>query len=66
MQYEFELNSMLREKERASNEKIEGMKESGKDKRENVKQAAKKFESSGNDVLEGGIRLDDFNPQIGQ
>ena len=65
MQYEFELNSMLRNEERASNERIEGMKEAGKDKREKVKQTSKKFESSGNDVLEGGIRLNDFNPQIG-
>ena len=65
MQYEFELNSMLRNEERASNERIEGMKEAGKDKREKVKQTSKKFESSGNDVLGGGVGIDDFNPQIG-
>jgi len=65
MQYEFELNSILRDQERSSSERIEGMKEKGKDKREKVKASAKKFESSGNDVLGGGVGLDDFNPQIG-
>jgi len=65
MAYEFELNQQLRSQERQSTEKVEGMKEAGKDKRENVKANAKKFESSGNDVLGGGMGLDKFNPQIG-
>ena len=30
-----------------------------------MKVDTKTFESSGNDVLEGGMRLSDFNPQIG-
>jgi hypothetical protein len=30
-----------------------------------MKADTKKFESSGNDILEGGMRLSDFNPQIG-
>ena len=65
MQFEFDLNTSLRDQERASTEKVEGMKEAGKDKRENVKASAKKFESSGNDILGGGLGLDKFNPQIG-
>ena len=65
MQFEFDLNQQLRGQERESTEKIETMKESGKDKREKVKQESKRFESSGNDILEGGMRLSDFNPQIG-
>ena len=65
MAYEFELNNQLRAQERQSTEKVEGMKEQGKDRRENVKQTSKKFESSGNDILGGGMGLDKFNPQIG-
>tara|TARA_R110000737_G_scaffold235577_1_gene248256 strand:- start:607 stop:2697 length:2091 start_codon:yes stop_codon:yes gene_type:complete len=65
MQFEFDLNTSLRDQERASTEKVEGMKEAGKDKRENVKATAKKFESSGNDILGGGMGLDKFTPQIG-
>ena len=65
MQFEFDLNTSLRDQERNSTEKLEGMKEAGKDKRENVKANAKKFESSGNDILGSGIGLDKFNPQIG-
>tara|TARA_R110001592_G_scaffold201302_1_gene450393 strand:+ start:475 stop:2847 length:2373 start_codon:yes stop_codon:yes gene_type:complete len=65
MQFEFDLNSSLRDQERDSTEKLEGMKEQGKDRRENVKQTSKKFESSGNDILGGGMGLDKFNPQIG-
>ena len=63
--YEFELNNQLRDLERQSSEKVEGMKEQGKDRREKVKADAKKFESSGNDILGGGLGLDKFNPQIG-
>ena len=65
MQYEFELNQQLRNAERVSNERMEGMKEEGKDRREKVKAQAKRFESSGNDILGGGIGLDKFTPQIG-
>ena len=65
MTYEFQLNNQLRAQERASTEKVEGMKERGKDRREKVKQTSKKFESSGNDILGGGMGLDKFNPQIG-
>ena len=65
MQFEFDLNQSLRDQERSSTEKLETMKEAGKDKRENIKQTSKKFESSGNDILGGGMGLDKFNPQIG-
>ena len=68
MQFEFDLNQKLRTQERESNENMEIMKEEGKDRREGVKnqaKTAKKFESSGNDILGGGMGLDKFNPQIG-
>ena len=65
MQFEFDLNQSLRDQERASTEKMETMKERGKDRREKVKQSPKKFESSGNDILGGGMGLDKFTPQIG-
>ena len=65
MQFEFDLNQSLRRQERESAQEIETMKEVGKDKRETVKASAKKFESSGNDILGGGMGLDKFNPQIG-
>ena len=65
MQFEFDLNQSLRDQDRNSTEKLEGMKEAGKDKRENMKQEPKRFESSGNDILGGGMGLDKFTPQIG-
>ena len=65
MQFEFELNQQIRDIERLENRGIEKMKEDGKDKRENMKQTSKKFESSGNDILGGGMGLDKFNPQVG-
>ena len=66
MQFEFDLNMKIQNMSRQDNKEIEGMKEEGKDRREKMKADTKKFESSGNDVLEGGMRLSDFNPQIGQ
>ena len=65
MQFEFDLNESLRQEERSDNMNMEKMKEDGKDKREKVKAGTKKFESSGNDILGGGLGLDKFNPQIG-
>lgn len=71
MQFEFELNQQLRDAERASVERVEAMKEQGKDIREGQKERgkdareAKKFESSGNDVLSGGMGLGAFNPRVG-
>jgi len=70
MAYEFELNEKLRNQESLEKRDSEKLKESGLDKREEMKQTnspkpAKKFESSGNDILGGGLGLDKFNPQIG-
>ena len=65
MQFEFDLNNQLRDKERASTEMLEGMKEQGKDKREKAKQDTKKFESSGNDIKGDGMSLDKVNQKIG-
>ena len=61
MAYEFELNQQLREQDRGQAMKLEQVKQDGKVKQEQ----AKKFESSGNDILGGGVGLDKFNPQIG-
>jgi len=60
MQFEFDLNQQLRQGERQDKMQLDTMKEDRKDQRE-----TKKFESSGNDILGGGIGLDKFNPQIG-
>ena len=65
MQFEFDLNQKLRSQDRRQTTQLEMMKENGKDRREKVKQDSKKFESSGNDILGGGLGLDKFNPQIG-
>ena len=65
MAYEFELNQQIRGQEKEQAMGMEKMKEDGKDRRENMKQTSKKFESSGNDILGGGMGLDKFNPQIG-
>ena len=64
MQYEFELNQKLQQQQRVETRDLEQMKEDGKDRRE-VAKTTKKFESSGNDILGGGIGLDKFTPQIG-
>tara|TARA_R110002012_G_scaffold155178_1_gene316050 strand:+ start:1012 stop:3375 length:2364 start_codon:yes stop_codon:yes gene_type:complete len=61
MQYEFELNQQLRDQDRSQAMKLEQVKQDGKVKQEQ----AKKFESSGNDILGGGVGLDKFTPQIG-
>ena len=65
MQFEFDLNQQIRNMERSDTKDLEKMKEDGKDRRENIKANTKKFESSGNDILGGGMGLDKFTPQIG-
>ena len=70
MAYEFELNQKIRNQESIEKRDSEKRKEEGLDKREVMKQTnspkpAKKFESSGNDILGGGMGLDKFTPQIG-
>ena len=61
MQFEFELNQKLRDQERGQAMRLEQVKQDGKVKQEQ----AKKFESSGNDILGSGVGLDKFNPQVG-
>ena len=61
MAYEFELNQKMNSQDQSQTMNLERMKEDGKDRREN----AKRFESSGNDILGGGMGLDKFTPQIG-
>jgi len=64
MQFEFDLNQSLRDQERNETRGLEQMKEEGKDRRENMKQTSKKFESSGNDIL-GGVNLGNYTPKVG-
>ena len=52
MQLEFDLNSQLQGSERQSREKIADMKNKG--------QEIKKFESSGNDIVTGGVGLENL------
>ena len=74
MQLEFELNSRLQSGERELKDKQEAMKEDRKDARvdrqaqhqkdladrKNQGDSLKKFESSGNDIVTGGVGLDQF------
>ena len=76
MAYEFELNSKLKKEERSVNNQLNVMKEDRKDSRvdrqamhqrdmiDQRKQgdSLKKFESSGNDIITGGVDLDRFTP----
>ena len=79
MQFEFDLNMRMKDKDSGAQRNMEEFREDRKDRREEKaathasemarqKQAVgttKKFESSGNDILGGGLGLDKFNPQIG-
>ena len=76
MAYEFELNSKLKKEERSVNNQLNVMKENRKDDRidrqamhqrdmiDQRKQgdSLKRFESSGNDIITGGVDLDRFTP----
>ena len=53
MQFEFDLNQKLNAPSMATGES------------KPPQETSKKFESSGNDILGGGIGLDKFNPQVG-
>ena len=64
MQFEYDLSQKVSNTDRRSNMDVEKLKEGGKDRRENMKQTSKKFESSGNDILGGGMGLDKFGPKI--
>ena len=79
MQYEFELNMQMQSTEAATKKEDASVKEDRLDEREKMKgkqktelevtkqenRPAKKFESSGNDILGGGMGLDKFGPKIG-
>ena len=79
MNHEFELNMKMQGSQRQVQNESDVMKEDRKDQRtqmqasqqsELLKQKqmgenTKKFESSGNDILGGGLGLDKFSPQIG-
>ena len=73
MDHEFQINMQLRGVENETIDKRDDKREDRKDKRENVKaqnnqaikqgESLKKFESSGNDVVGGGLGLDKFDPR---
>ena len=79
MQFEFELNIEMQGLQDEAKRNVESMKEDRKDQRtqmegkqkselevqKQVGRPTKKFESSGNDILGGGLGLDKFNPKIG-
>ena len=79
MQLEFEYNMRLKGVETEGQKSKEKEKEDRKDERTRIQASQqselieqrktgsppKKFESSGNDILGGGVGLDKFNPQIG-
>ena len=71
MAYEFELNQKLQQKQDQLVEQKENIKEDRKDQRVKLQgeerrksqDSAKKFESSGNDILGGGIDMSGFDPR---
>jgi hypothetical protein len=79
MQFEFELNLKMQGIQDEAKQNTESMKEDRKDQRTQMEgrqkselevqkqtsRPTKKFESSGNDILGGGLGLDKFNPKIG-
>jgi hypothetical protein len=71
MAYEFQLNMQMQQKQDALTDKKETLKEDRKDQRVQLQgeerrksqDSAKKFESSGNDILGGGINMGGFDPR---
>tara|TARA_R110002012_G_scaffold752_6_gene3319 strand:+ start:992 stop:3379 length:2388 start_codon:yes stop_codon:yes gene_type:complete len=73
MDHEFQINMQLRGIENETIDKRDDKKEDRKDRREDTKaqnnqaikqgESLKKFESSGNDVVGGGLGLDRFDPR---
>ena len=71
MAYEFELNQKLQQRQDQLAEQKENIKEDRKDQRVKLQgeerrksqDSAKKFESSGNDILGGGIDMSGFDPR---
>ena len=79
MNHEFDLNMKMRESDEALKKQLETDKEDRKDERTKIQASQqseliekrktgkppKRFESSGNDILGGGLGLEGFEPQIG-
>ena len=79
MQFEFDLNMRMNSVHNQQQTTKDKTTEDRKDKRETIKSTqkgelerqknvgkpTKRFESSGNDILGGGLGLDKFNPQVG-
>ena len=79
MNHEFELSMKMRESDEALKKELETSKEDRKDQRTKIQASQqsklidqrktgkppKRFESSGNDILGGGLGLEGFEPQIG-
>jgi uncharacterized protein involved in exopolysaccharide biosynthesis len=79
MNHEFELNKQMQQMQDNTRMTAETQKEDRLDKRKEMEgkqkselevqkqtgRPTKKFESSGNDILGGGLGLDKFSPQIG-
>ena len=79
MNHEFELNMKMRESDERLKKDLDKFKEDRKDERTKIQASQqselidqrktgkppKRFESSGNDILGGGIGLEGFDPQIG-
>ena len=79
MQFEFDLNMQMNsihnqqqvtkekttEDRKDNRENIKATQKGELERRKNVGKPAKRFESSGNDILGGGLGLDKFNPQVG-
>jgi hypothetical protein len=73
MDHEFQINMQLRGMENETIDKRDKQKEDRKDQREDTKaqnqqaikrgESLKKFESSGNDVVGGGLGLERFDPR---
>jgi hypothetical protein len=70
MDHEFQINRRLRGMENETLDKRDERKDDRLDQRERIKAEAKnqgeslkKFESSGNDVVGGGLGLERFNPR---
>jgi hypothetical protein len=79
MQFEFDLNMQMNsvhnqqqitkekttEDRKDNRERIKASQKGELERQKNIGKPTKRFESSGNDILGGGLGLDKFNPQIG-
>ena len=63
MAQEFEYNMQLKGLEGAAKAEIQAQKDTAAGQRENAKIASDNFESSGNDIIGGGINLGTFEPK---